>query len=71
LYCIDRSPAAAALAVASLAMARTLPGCIGDGNALSSQRWRLLAFGSLMTAVEEFPEEKRLGVSLSLSGGRI
>jgi hypothetical protein len=52
-------------------MARTLPGCIDDGNALSSRRWRLLAFGSLMTAVEEFPEEKRLGVSLSLSGGRI
>ncbi len=70
MFCIDRS-LAAALAVASLAMARTLPGCIDDGNALSSRRWRLLAFGSLMTAVEEFPEEKRLDVSLSLSGGRI
>lgn len=71
MFCIDRSPASAALAVASLAMARTLPGCIDDGNALSSRRWSLLAFGSLMTAVEEFAEGKRLDVSLSLSGGRI
>jgi len=52
-------------------MARTLPRCIDDGNALSSQRWRLLAFGSRMKTVEEFPEEKRLDVFLSLSGGGI
>jgi hypothetical protein len=72
--CFDLSPAsaaAAALAVASLAMARTLPRCIDDGIASSSQRRRLLAFGSRMKTVEEFPEEKRFDVFLSLSGGGI
>jgi hypothetical protein len=72
LFCIDLFPAAAAaLAVASLAMARTLPRCIYYGNVLSSQRWRLLAFGLLMKSLEEFSEEKKLDVFLSLSGGRI
>ncbi len=67
MFCIDRSPAAVGDGEGN-----TLPRCIDDGNALSSQRWRLLAFGSRMKTVEEFPEDIFFfDVFLSLSGGRI